>query len=225
MYLLILLFPFNFFFVLYILILVILYSLKYGYLPKQIELLPEIRMMILQLDLGVLEGATYNITAAPYQIGCWGCPNGSAGALYWGDQGQHIERTNAVTTNTDTFLINMQYIPVIKVERGKWYLMRMVLASVSEGITFRVPDGCDLELLAKDGIYLDEAPRSVDAIFLLPGSRADVAIRCDLEERAYSMDIISTVRIKYKQLPCQSSILSLCNPINNKFVPSTMLTT
>ena len=101
----------------------------------------------------------------------------------------------------------------------------MVLASISEGIIFRVPDGCDLELLAKDGIYLDDAPRSVDAIFLQPGSRADVAIRCDLEEGAYSMDIISTVRIKYKQLPYQGSVLSLCNPNNNKVVPSTMLTT
>ena len=185
----------------------------YGYLPKQIELLPEIRMMILQLDLGTLEGAAFNSNSGTTASLPGPVADGSAGVLYWGDNGQHIERTNAVTTNTDTFLINMQYIPVIDVERGKWYRMRTVLASISDGITFRAPIGCDLELLAKDGIYLDDAPRSVDAFYLHPGNRADVAIRCDIEEGAYSIDIVSTVSFECDQLPCQGFVLSLCNLI------------
>eukprot|EP00751_Fragilariopsis_kerguelensis_P045108 CAMPEP_0170995408 /NCGR_PEP_ID=MMETSP0736-20130129/11577_1 /TAXON_ID=186038 /ORGANISM="Fragilariopsis kerguelensis, Strain L26-C5" /LENGTH=685 /DNA_ID=CAMNT_0011421563 /DNA_START=279 /DNA_END=2335 /DNA_ORIENTATION=- len=158
----------------------------YGYLPTQIALLPEIRMMILQLDLEYLEGAAYTVKSMT------GGAEGSAGVLYWGDQGQHIQRTNAVTANPDLFLINMQYIPRITVERGKWYRMRTVLASINEGIIFRPPEGCDLQLLAKDGIYLDDAPRRVDAFYLRPGNRADVAMRCDVEEGAYSIDIVST---------------------------------
>ena len=35
-----------------------------------------------------------------------------------------------------------------------------------------------MQLLAKDGIYLHEAPRHVDEIILSPGNRADVAVRC-----------------------------------------------
>jgi len=35
-----------------------------------------------------------------------------------------------------------------------------------------------MELLAKDGIYLHEAPRTIDRVYLASGSRADVAVRC-----------------------------------------------
>ena len=35
-----------------------------------------------------------------------------------------------------------------------------------------------MKLLAKDGIYLTDAPRDVEAVILSAGNRADVAIRC-----------------------------------------------
>ena len=35
-----------------------------------------------------------------------------------------------------------------------------------------------MQLLAKDGIYLHDAPRLVEQIILSPGNRADVAVRC-----------------------------------------------
>jgi len=163
-----------------------------GYLPKQIEDLPEIHMMIQQLDFELLTGTMFNNNTSSKASSPAGVPIGSAGALYWGDSGQNVKHTKAVSTNTDTFLINMQYIPVITLESGKWYRMRMVMSTVNEGLTFTVPKGCDLELLAKDGIYLQDAPRTVDAVYLKPGNRADIAIRCDLEVGAYSVDIIST---------------------------------
>ena len=37
---------------------------------------------------------------------------------------------------------------------------------------------CEFQLLAKDGIYLTDAPRTVPAIILSPGNKADVAVRC-----------------------------------------------
>ena len=35
---------------------------------------------------------------------------------------------------------------------------------------------CEMQLLAKDGIYLHDAPRLVEWIILSPGNRADVAV-------------------------------------------------
>eukprot|EP00984_Skeletonema_dohrnii_P027635 scaffold17263_cov147-Skeletonema_dohrnii-CCMP3373.AAC.4 len=37
---------------------------------------------------------------------------------------------------------------------------------------------CEFKLLAKDGIFLNDAPRNVTTVILSPGNRADVAVRC-----------------------------------------------
>ena len=44
--------------------------------------------------------------------------------------------------------------PKITVERGKWYRMRMVMSSVMDGLAWTTPEGCELQLLAKDGMYV-----------------------------------------------------------------------
>ena len=38
--------------------------------------------------------------------------------------------------------------------------------------------GCNLQLVAKDGVYLQTAPRRISAVYLSPGSRADVVVTC-----------------------------------------------
>ena len=43
---------------------------------------------------------------------------------------------------------------------------------------FSQSGACEFQLLAKDGIYLTDAPRTVPAIILSPGNKADVAVRC-----------------------------------------------
>ena len=40
------------------------------------------------------------------------------------------------------------------------------------------PAGCEFQTMAKDGIYLNDMPRSVPKLILVPGQRADVAVRC-----------------------------------------------
>jgi len=55
----------------------------------------------------------------------------------------------------------------------------MVMSSIQVGIAFvSESKNCEMKLLAKDGIYLTDAPRDVEAVILSAGNRADVAIRC-----------------------------------------------
>jgi len=88
--------------------------------------------------------------------------------------------TNITTDLTNFMLINMQFIPEITMEVGKWYRWRMAMSSIEEGIAFNV-DGtsCQMKLLAKDSIYVSDAPRDISMVILSPGNRADVAVRCD----------------------------------------------
>ena len=95
---------------------------------------------------------------------------------------------DAVTTDMDLVLVNGQYQPIVSATAGVWQRWRMVLASVEQQLYITVP-GCELQLLAKDGIYLDVAPRTVTTIYLAPGNRADVAVRCSA---AGSYDIVSS---------------------------------
>jgi len=147
-----------------------------GYLPDQIANMPEIPMMIQHLHLEEL------------------FKYANQSGLTWFDyQNIQIDYTNATSEsgNTNMMLVNMQYIPKITVEKGKWYRLRMVMSSVLDGLAWTAPPGCDLMLLAKDGIYLQDAPRSVSTMILAPGNRADVAIRCNIDPGIYKMPTVS----------------------------------
>jgi len=91
-----------------------------------------------------------------------------------------MDITNIVTNETDFILVNMQYVPQVTMKAGTWYRWRILLASVSARLVMAPEEGkgCEVQLLAKDGIYLADAPRPVSDIFLAAGNRADVAVRC-----------------------------------------------
>lgn len=74
-------------------------------------------------------------------------------------------------------VINGMYQPIIPMVGNRWYRWRMVLMTASGLIKPEVP-GCDLLLLAKDGIYLHTAPREVQDTYLGPGNRVDLLVRC-----------------------------------------------
>jgi len=80
--------------------------------------------------------------------------------------------------------VNGQFRPKTTIKEGKWYRFRFVLAAIEQRVEVRVDPTaknqarCEFQLLAKDGVYLNEAPRPIEDIFLVSGSRADVAIRC-----------------------------------------------
>ena len=100
--------------------------------------------------------------------------------LTW-QEGDGLNTTNVTSTITDLMLVNMQFVPKIEMQAGKWYRWRMVLSSYFDSLAMRFDeeDDCEFQLLAKDGIYLTDAPRTVPGIILSPGNRADVAVRCN----------------------------------------------
>jgi len=84
-------------------------------------------------------------------------------------------------------LVNGQFKPKLKIVNGKWYRLRMVFAAVELVLGvfpfFGTSASCDFQLLAKDGIYLHEMPRTVKRIFFASGNRVDVALRCTCTNR------------------------------------------
>mmetsp|Transcript_65892 Transcript_65892/g.190086 ORF Transcript_65892/g.190086 Transcript_65892/m.190086 type:complete len:631 (-) Transcript_65892:210-2102(-) len=85
-------------------------------------------------------------------------------------------------------VVNGQFLPKLTLPENTWYRLRMVYASVEQRSEILLKDGsenggatCEFQLLAKDGIYLHTAPRSVSRLVLASGSRADVAVRCSCQ--------------------------------------------
>lgn len=82
------------------------------------------------------------------------------------------------------FVTNGQTSPLKYVESGIWTRFRIMYTSVSHLLILsqelNTDNGasCEIQLLAKDGVYLIHAPRLIDNIYLPEGGRADVAIRC-----------------------------------------------
>lgn len=83
-------------------------------------------------------------------------------------------------------LVNAMTNPVLTATAGVWYRQRFLMAStlyMVNGVGGGDADtlaGCTFGLIAKDSIYLLEAPRDISRIFLYPGSRADVMMKCDV---------------------------------------------
>jgi len=86
-------------------------------------------------------------------------------------------------SNATVTLVNGTLEPTSTVQSGVWYRFRFVYASMFSSIRLSLKGKsesttCQMELVAKDGIYLNEAPRTVNRIWLSPGNRADVMVSC-----------------------------------------------
>mmetsp|Transcript_12107 Transcript_12107/g.35983 ORF Transcript_12107/g.35983 Transcript_12107/m.35983 type:complete len:599 (-) Transcript_12107:29-1825(-) len=76
---------------------------------------------------------------------------------------------------------NDQDAPTLTVFIGTWYRLRVAYTSsraTTFPLAFEGDSGCEMHLLAKDGTYLNQAPRFIEALPLVTGGRADVAVRC-----------------------------------------------
>ena len=94
----------------------------------------------------------------------------------------NFEMTGASTEADILMLVNMQFMPVVEMQADTWYRWRMGMSSIDKTIGFISDTGvCEFQLLAKDGVFLNDAPRAVDMIILSPGNRADIAVRCTRE--------------------------------------------
>ena len=94
---------------------------------------------------------------------------------------------NGAEKNRDFTLVNSQLRPLVEMEAGvfqRWriaYLAskRYVNLVISDDLSTLAPSpDCELQLIAKDGIYLNYAPREVPSVIVASGNRADVMVRC-----------------------------------------------
>jgi FtsP/CotA-like multicopper oxidase with cupredoxin domain len=65
------------------------------------------------------------------------------------------------TEGNDLFLANGAYKPTVAVQAGVATRMRMVFAAIMNELELALGDGCEWELLAKDGIPVSPAPRAL----------------------------------------------------------------
>ena len=84
-------------------------------------------------------------------------------------------------------LVNGAIRPIIDLDEDVFKLLRFVYVSIKRYVnliitddpySLRQTDKCEFQLIAKDGIYLNYAPREVKSIIMASGNRADVMVRC-----------------------------------------------
>eukprot|EP00928_Gymnodinium_smaydae_P036262 TRINITY_DN25365_c0_g1_i1.p1 TRINITY_DN25365_c0_g1~~TRINITY_DN25365_c0_g1_i1.p1 ORF type:complete len:733 (-),score=68.75 TRINITY_DN25365_c0_g1_i1:358-2325(-) len=148
-----------------------------GSLPHEVASMSERLMVLSLLDLRLTD--MIGIVGAGIGASNPIIENFSSGDLWKNQHGEYVDN------NEIALLVNGQLVPRMTLEAGKWYRFRIIYAAVvlnaiifpleiEQGDGFR----CDMELLAKDGVYLQDAPRRIPRIYLGSGNRADVAIRC-----------------------------------------------
>jgi len=133
-------------------------------------------MIIVQDEEGALPPAYANMEEVPFFMQLVDLLRMKTMASHGGD---HM----FTPKGTENFVIvNGQYQPTHEVNEGQWYRFRMVYAAVERGARLEI-DGtngaqCEMQLMAKDGVYLHEMPRKVDSAAFFSGARADIAVRC-----------------------------------------------
>lgn len=84
-------------------------------------------------------------------------------------------------------LVNGEIRPIIDLDEDIFKLLRFAYVSIKRYVnliitddpySLRQTDKCEFQLIAKDGIYLNYAPRQVKSVILASGNRADVMVRC-----------------------------------------------
>lgn len=86
----------------------------------------------------------------------------------------HVDHWN---WGQELWLVNGVPRPVISMKPLEWQRLRLVAAGVSTWLHMDF-GACEVALLAKDGVYIDDFPRPVRRVSLPQGGRADVAVRC-----------------------------------------------
>lgn len=107
-----------------------------------------------------------------------------------------IDATQENETHNHRFVtVNGRYRPTLEIPQDEWQRWRIVFAGWrTSRLNFRFANananananvnanvnaaGCEFQLLAKDGIYISDFPRPVDALPIATGGRADVMVRC-----------------------------------------------
>lgn len=94
---------------------------------------------------------------------------------------QLFELEPNVQIGNEFLLVNGQYRPVLEIVAGEWQRWRVVFAGYDRNpLDLRMVSGgvCEMNLLAKDGIYINDYPRPIDFYPIATAGRADIMVRC-----------------------------------------------
>ena len=161
-----------------------------GDIPEAVANMPEILMMIHFMDLIKLYDLQDDFNS------------------------EHMLVVNGSTD--DIMLVNGQTDPVISMDANKWYRWRMAFTSLETTATFSLNDAsCEMQLIAKDGIYLEEAPRVVNSLPLYPAARCDVAVRCSGETSLVKLTAAAAKFRDQRSAFFDGKLLRLDNKISN----------
>lgn len=93
-------------------------------------------------------------------------------------QASEIVSTSGTSDNR-VILVNGEVAPSIPMSANVWTRLRWINAGwEGDSYDLRVDNECELMLLAKDGIFVRDVPRSITKIRIFIGGRSDVMIRC-----------------------------------------------
>lgn len=70
--------------------------------------------------------------------------------------------------------VNGQLKPTIDADAGEWFRLRVVWVNFLEGDLDLEIGGCEMQLLAKDGVYIRDYPRRIFEAQVPSGGRADI---------------------------------------------------
>ncbi|MEN9380038.1 MAG: hypothetical protein RJB15_1731 [Pseudomonadota bacterium] len=90
-------------------------------------------------------------------------------------------------SQSNIMLMNGAFTPTIPMDKGRYERWRLVSTGYTmwtdlqllDSTTRKLTNDCELLLVAKDGVYLLEAPRIVDHIYLNSASRAELLVKCN----------------------------------------------
>jgi len=91
--------------------------------------------------------------------------------------GDELLRVNDFPQEPGLMMVNGAPLPVVTMRPQEWQRWRFILDSVGAWTNLQF-GACEVALLAKDGIYIHDFPRTIAHVTLPPGGRADVLVRC-----------------------------------------------
>ena len=83
--------------------------------------------------------------------------------------------------------VNGQLEHVIRTNPGQWMRLRLINAGWRGSDIHFTVYGCEMYLLAKDGIYIRDYPRSIDKATIWTGGRSDIMVRCMEPDTSYEI--------------------------------------
>ncbi|KAL1519183.1 hypothetical protein AB1Y20_003443 [Prymnesium parvum] len=136
-------------------------------LPASISALEEVILVLSHLDM-----ASLTAVGTQYETNCQNAGGSVA------DCNEDTWSDGAISgTQVNLVVVNGMYQPTISMAANRWYRWRMVFAAVN-AVLEPMLTGCEIKLLAKDGVYLSPAPRDITTGYMGPGNRADWIVRC-----------------------------------------------